>query len=164
MLLIEKWKTNIDKKVYGAAVFTDLSKTFDTTNRDLFLAKLHAYGFNKDVIKTIYLNDLIDLSEKTDTCSFADDTNFHASDSSLDSLVKRLEHDTNLTIEWFDSSYMKPNQGKCHLRISAHKFETIRAKIEKTQTRGGREQKLLGVDTENDFNFVITLCKKAGKK
>lgn len=130
----------------------------------MLLAKLHAYGFSKDVIKTIYLNDLIDLSEKTDACSFADDTNCHASDSSLDSLVKRLEHHTNLTIEWFDSSYMKLNQGKCHLRIFAHKFETIRAKIEKAQTGEGREQKLLEVDTENDFNFVITLCKKAGRK
>ena len=36
---------------------------------------------------------------------------------------------------------MKLNQGKCHLRIFAHKFETIRAKIEKTQTGEGREQK-----------------------
>ena len=44
---------------------------------------------------------------------------FHACDSSLDSLVKRLEHDANLATEWFDCNYMNLNQDDCHLMISA---------------------------------------------
>ena len=45
--LIEKWKKVLDRKGYGGAVPMDLSKAFDTINCDLFLAKLHAYGFTK---------------------------------------------------------------------------------------------------------------------
>ena len=35
---------------------------------------------------------------------------FHTCGSSLDSLIKRLELDANLAIEWFNSNYMKLNQ------------------------------------------------------
>ena len=51
--LIEKWKTNLDKKDYREAIFMDLSKAFDTINHELFLAKLDAHGFSKSALKTI---------------------------------------------------------------------------------------------------------------
>ena len=31
----------------------DLSKTFDTINHQLLIAKLHAFGFNKDALELI---------------------------------------------------------------------------------------------------------------
>ena len=62
---------------------------------------------------------------------------------------------------------MKLNEDKCPLRIFNHKFEAVWAKIADTQIWESREQKLLGVVTENDLNFdkfIITLWKKARKK
>ena len=32
----------------------DLSKTFDTINYDLLIAKLHAYGFGKNALDLVY--------------------------------------------------------------------------------------------------------------
>ena len=46
--LVEKWKSSLDKKGNAEAVRMDLSKAFDTTNHELFLAKLNAYGFNEN--------------------------------------------------------------------------------------------------------------------
>ena len=46
----------------------------------------------------ICLNDLFFLSEFTDVCNFADDTTFYACDKDLNSLIKRLEHDSFLAI------------------------------------------------------------------
>ena len=43
----------------------------------------------------------------TKVCNYADDTTFHACDSDLESLIQRLEHDSMLAIEWFESNYMK---------------------------------------------------------
>ena len=47
----------------------------------------------------IYINDLFHITEMTNTCNYADDTTFHACDSSdLESLIQRLEHDSVLAI------------------------------------------------------------------
>ena len=46
--MLEKWKNNLDKGGFGCAMFMDLSKAFGTVNHDLLIAKLGAYGFQKD--------------------------------------------------------------------------------------------------------------------
>ena len=39
-------------------------------------------------------------------------------DSNLESLLERLEHNSELAIAWFEMNYMKLNTDKCHLLIS----------------------------------------------
>ena len=52
--LIERWKKILDQKESRGAVLMDLSKEFDTLNHDLLLAKLHAYGFDRDSLKVLH--------------------------------------------------------------------------------------------------------------
>ena len=49
----------------------------------------------------------------TNVCNYGDDTTFYACDSDLESLIQRLEHDSMLATEWFESNYMKLNGDKC---------------------------------------------------
>ena len=51
--LIEKWKKALDNKDFGGAVLMDLFKAFDTINRDLPIAKLHGYSFDKNSLKLL---------------------------------------------------------------------------------------------------------------
>ena len=68
----------------------------------------------------IYINGLFYLTKSTDVCKYADDTTFHACDSSKEDLIRRLEHNSILAIEWFERNYMKLKQDKCHFFLSGH--------------------------------------------
>ena len=46
-------------------------------------------------------------------------------DLDLKGLITRLEHDAALTIKWFESNYMMPDQDKCHFLFSGHIYETF---------------------------------------
>ena len=171
--LIKNWKKVLDKKGFGEAVLMDLAKAFDIIKRNLLIAKLYAYGFNKEPRKllhnylsnrwhrakinkqfsswqeliqgvpqgsvlgsllfNIYLNELFYLAESTNVCNFADNKTFYACDKDLNSLIKRLEHDSYLAIEWFENNSIKLDQDKCHLLVSGFKYENIWANIGKTK-------------------------------
>ena len=57
--LIEGWRDSLDKGWYAGAMLMDLSKTFDTIDHKLLIAKLHAYGLNKSSLLLIidYLSE-----------------------------------------------------------------------------------------------------------
>ena len=50
-IMIEVWKKALNYKNSAGAVLTDLSKEFDCLNHDLLIAKLQAYGFEKNAIR-----------------------------------------------------------------------------------------------------------------
>ena len=50
----KKWKRRIDNGSYVSSLFMDLSKTFDTINHDLMLAKFNACGFSTNVINLMH--------------------------------------------------------------------------------------------------------------
>ena len=85
----------------------------------------------------------------------------------LNSLIKRLEHDSFLAIEWFENNNMKLNQDKCHLLVSGYKNENVWANIGNEKIWESNKQKLLGLDIDRNLNFnehVSSLCRKVGNK
>ena len=54
LAVIVKWKNNLDDKSFVGAVFMDLSKTVDTLNHDLLIAKLNEYGLQHNALKLVY--------------------------------------------------------------------------------------------------------------
>ena len=108
----------------------------------------------------IYINDLFFIIEQTDICNYADDNTLNACDMSLHELVRRLEHDSLLAIEWFQNNYMKLNEDKCHLLISCFKHETIWANIGTNKVRESDEEKLLGLNIDRQLTFTSHISKQ----
>ena len=59
VIMLERWKKALDNKKVAGALLTDLSKAFDCVNHELLIAKLEAYGFDKNSLGFIfdYLNN-----------------------------------------------------------------------------------------------------------
>lgn len=88
----------------------------------------------------------------------------HACDKSLESLILRLEHDSLLVIEWFDSNCMKLNTDKCHL---LYKPQWKWAKVGKERIWESQSEKLLGIIIDKNLRFddyLRKVCLKAGRK
>ena len=73
---------------------------------------------------------LNNLTEYTEVCNFADDTILSVCDKDQNFLIKRLEHDSLLGIEFFQNNDMKSNQEKCYLLVSRNKHENVWAQIQ----------------------------------
>ena len=115
----------------------------------------------------IYLNDLFYFIEETEASNYADDTNIHACDMNLNNLLKRLEHDALIAVEWFESNYMKINRKKCHILITGKKYEHIWLNVGSTRIWESSTEKLLGVIIDSKLKFDIhvnSLIKIAGRK
>ena len=109
------------------------------------------------------INDLFFILEETKVCNYADDTGVHACHKDIGSLMRSLEHDTHLAIEWFKSNYMKLNKTKCHLIVSGHKFEHVWINEGGVKICGADSVTMLGVFINNNLKFdnlVSKLCKK----
>ena len=81
------------------------------------------------ILCNLYLNHLFYLSDFTKVCNFANDTTFHACSNDLNNLIKRLEDDGFLAIEWFENNSMKLSKDICHLWVSGHKCENVYVKM-----------------------------------
>ena len=62
------------------------------------------------ILFNLYLNDLFYIGDFTEFCNFGDDKTFNACDSDLNNLIKRLEHDAFLAIEYFETNNIKLNK------------------------------------------------------
>ena len=168
----------------------DSSKAFDTISHDLLIAKPHAYCFHKSSLKLFlsYLNnrwhrtkinqnfssweellqvvaqrlldDLLYLTESTEVGTFADSITFFACDKDLNFLIKRLEHDSLLVIEWFQNNNMKLNLDKCHLLVFGYKHENVLAQIGDEIIWESNKQKLLGLQIDRNLNFNEYMSSK----
>ena len=115
----------------------------------------------------IYLNDFFWFIENTEACNFADDNALHSCDQKLGNVLRNLEHDSLLAIEWFELNYMKLNADKCHLLIAGQKHEWSWVKVGEGLIWESQNEKLLGVNIDNALSFKIhikDICNKANRK
>ena len=102
---------------------------------------------------------------ETDFASYADDNTTYVLGDSIDDVFKSLEDDSINLLKWFLDNQMKANNDKCHLITS--KQSCMNLKIGNINIENSTCEKLLGVEVDNNLNFIEHLdgiIKKAGRK
>ena len=97
------------------------------------------------------MNDLFFFLNVIQACNFADDTTSFVCSQNLAEVVKELEENSNLAINWFQNNYMKLNTGKCHLLMSGSEYEHFWAQIGKDKIWKDNEVKFLGITINNSL-------------
>ena len=73
----------------------------------------------------LFINDMFFFIEKTDIANYADDNTQYATDTHLDDLLKLLETETSIVLNWFKINEMKANDSKCHLIVPNHRDVSV---------------------------------------
>ena len=87
----------------------------------------------------------------------------HACDKNLNEVIRSLEHDSCLAIEWFENNYMKQNKDKCKVLIAGHKYEHMWPDVGNNRI----SEKMLGILIDNSLkfdNYVAEICRKVSRK
>ena len=109
----------------------------------------------------IYICDLFLENSDVDIANYTDDNTPYACSSDLDSVIFKLQKNTEIIFRWFYNNNLILNAEKCHLIMSTKR--NLEIKVLSCSTRNEDSVKLLGIHLNNDLNFdyhVNQICKK----
>ena len=119
----------------------------------------------------IFINDMFFFLKKTKITNYADDNSTYTVENDIMELLKTLETETCVVMDWFRVNEMKPNQGKCHLLVADinHKDYSSNSFIflENVFLENEKSVRLLGIQIDQNLNFeehITTLLKESNKK
>ena len=119
------------------------------------------------VLFNIFLNALFFFLNDIQVFNFADHTTPFVCSQNFAELVKKLEENSDLAINWFQNNYMKLNTDKCHLLMSGSKYEHFWTQIGKDKIRKNNKVKFLGMTTDNSLKFdtnINNICTEVSQK
>ena len=119
------------------------------------------------ILFNLFINDMFLWIENAELDNFADDNTISGFANSIPELIKVLEAESEIAIDWFNKNEMIANASKFHAIIvnrcgrhtGAHKLNIAGELIESEDS-----VPLLGVEIDNKLNFgkhIRNLCKKA---
>ena len=164
LLPIESATTKITVFSLCAAILTDFSKAFDCICHNLLIAKLNAYGVDRNALKLVY-DYLSDRSQKSDFANYADDTTPYECGPTLNEVMNNLEITTEKMLEWFSFNNLKANTSTCHLSLSP--YQPLPVNIKGSIIESSNCEKLLGIYIDSNFSFeyhINRICRKTSQK
>ena len=119
------------------------------------------------ILFNLYINDLFLFIKKATLHNYADDNTLTASSNSVPNLVKILEQESNVAIEWLERNQMIANPDKFHaVLVTKGRDDATGEKlmIQGKQIQYENSVRLLGVEIDHRLTFddnISDLCRKA---
>ena len=114
----------------------------------------------------IYLNDLFFALKYIEVCNFADNTTPFVCHRDLNTTFIKLEENSSIALNWFETNYITLNSDKCHLHASGHHYEEMFIKIGNNRIWESKNVELLGITIAKDLKFdkhVNKICSKLNR-
>ena len=94
----------------------------------------------------ICINDLLLSIQETDICNYADDRTIYACHKNIDNVIRSLENDSTVIIQWFTDNFMQLYTDKCHFMILGKSSnQDVTVNVGSSVIGNTVEEKLLGV-------------------
>ena len=113
----------------------------------------------------IFINDIFFFIDKVKIANYADDNSAYATHDIIENLLKVLEEETSVILNWFRINKMKSNDDKCKLIVA--KTNNVSVTVGNETIEASDNVRLLGVNMDNELKFndhVSKLCKKGNQK
>ena len=117
------------------------------------------------ILFNIYISDLFISFENSHIVSYADDNSPFVCDNNIDLVVKQLETQSKVLLDWITNNGLKANPDKFQLILSTKDPWSLT--IETHTITNDVQGKLLGITIDNKLTFdthVSNLCNKASRK
>ena len=119
------------------------------------------------VLFNIFINDLTLFLKNSDLNNYSDDNSISAYQNTIDELIKVLEDESNIAIDWFKSNQMLVNPDKFQAIIinpkrSDNSYHSLKIGEYEIQTQSSVE--LVGIEIDDHLyftNHITTLLRKA---
>lgn len=121
------------------------------------------------IMFNIFLNDIIEIFEKTTPANFADDNTLSSHAKTVECLVENLESDSRKAINWFIDNHMIANPDKFKaivIRKDQKDSTGIKFDINNQEILSLNKVTLLGVVIDNKLSFdahISEICKSAAR-
>ena len=119
----------------------------------------------------IFTNDIFYFIDKCKIANFADDNTIYRTEDEILKLLKTLEEETSVVLNWFKINEMKSNEDKCHLIVATTNNNSYSSTsyiyLGNEFIESEESVELLGVKIDSKLNFnehVTNLVKKGNQK
>ena len=171
LLIAKHYASRFDKNSFyfinsyfkGRKQRTKITSSYSAFAESLF--GVHQGSILGPLLFNIYICDLFIENSDIDTANYADNNTPYVCSSDLDSVIFKLQKNTERIFKWFYNNNLISNTEKSHLILSTKK--NLEIQVSSCSIKNEDRVKLLGIHLNNDLNFdyhVNKLCKKASKK
>ena len=118
----------------------------------------------------IFINDLFLFIENSEVCNYADDNSLTVADTSINTIINKLESDIQNVNLWFKTNGMLLNEDKCQFMVIESSRTTrnvAKVKIGNKYVEEIKKGKLLGITFDNNLTMeehIKCICKQASSK
>ena len=119
----------------------------------------------------IFINDLFMFVENSEVCNYADDNSLTVADMSINTIIHKLQLDTQILNSWFKNNGMLLNGDKCKFMIiessRSTRNDVAKIKIADKNVEESKKGKLLGITFDNNLTMdehIKCICKQASNK